>query len=119
MRRILYAAVVAGLLAGAAMPLSRAGSDETVEVQGFVVDKWCGGANANVEGKGCVIACNKKGASLVFHSERGKTYGLSDQKVALAHVGRKVRVEATLDDDGVLTVKSWSDVVESEPREKS
>jgi hypothetical protein len=47
--------------------------------------------------------CHANGAKLVLYVD-GKTYGLSDQKMALSHVGHEVSVTGTVDKDGNLSV---------------
>ncbi len=80
-----------------------------MKLSGYVVDSWCGGGNARPEAKECILACNKKGAKLIFHTADGKSYKLKDQREALAHVGTRWQIEATLHGDGLLVVAKWTE----------
>ena len=86
-----------------------AGPAQVVRLQGFVVDSWCGKSNANPEGKACVVACAKKGAKLLFYTEKGESYTLTDRDEALKHVGRPMEIIGTVQ-DGVLKVGRWNEV---------
>jgi hypothetical protein len=90
------AALVA--LAGLALAGEHAEKAETVSVQGWITDTWCGKKNASAEGKACALACAKKGAELVLYApSEDKTYGLDDQEQAKGQVGHEVEVTGTLD----------------------
>jgi hypothetical protein len=79
-----------------------------VRLEGWVVDEWCAKNNAEPEKSDCVLACQKKGAALVFYTpDDHKLYALTDQKAALEHVGHKVKVIGTVDAAGALNVGSW------------
>jgi hypothetical protein len=71
-------------------------------VKGWIVDEYCGAKNANSEGTQCAKDCIKKGAKAVLAAD-GKTYGLSNQKLATAHAGQEVEVTGTIK-DGLITV---------------
>jgi hypothetical protein len=85
-------------LAMALVAVLPAAAGQDVELTGWITDEWCGARNANAEGAGCAKACAKKGAELVLATE-GKLYKLSDKELALEHVGYKVTVKGTLEDD--------------------
>ena len=100
-----------GILAVAAlalaMPLGVLAGDagKNVELTGYITDMWCGKANANAEGAGCIKACAKKGSDLAIFSE-GKLYKLTDKDAALEHVGYEVVVTGTLHEDGSITART-------------
>jgi hypothetical protein len=73
-------------------------------VKGWVVDEYCGAKNANANGAQCAKDCIKNGAKAVLAAD-GKTYGLSNQKLATAHAGHEVEVTGTIDKDGNITVE--------------
>ena len=79
---------------------------EQVELSGWITDEYCGKANANAEGKGCALACAKKGAQLVLYSNE-KIYKLSDQEGAKQHVGHEVVVHGVLAEDGTVKVSKF------------
>ena len=70
---------------------------------GWIADSFCGAKNANAAGAQCARDCYAKGAKLVLVTG-GKTYNLSDQKLALEHVGHEVAVTGTVDKDGNVAV---------------
>ena len=76
---------------------------EDVELTGWITDAWCGARNANAEGGGCTKECAEKGADLVLYTGE-KLYKLSDKALALEHVGHKVTVKGTLEEDTVSVV---------------
>ena len=98
-----------GMLALAALALAPgafAGDDtKTVELTGYITDMWCGKANANAQGVGCIKACAKKGSDVAIFAE-GKLYKLTDKDAALEHVGHEVVVKGTLNKDGSVTASS-------------
>ena len=104
MKRTMTLALALVLVAGPVL----AGAMRLVRVEGYVVDSWCGKANANDQGANCVVECNKKGADLVFHTSEGKTYELADQKDAQGHIGQKMVILGSVDSEGSLKVGSWS-----------
>lgn len=89
---------VAAGLALALVAVLPAGAGQDVELTGWITDEWCGAKNANAEGSCCAKACAEKGAALVLATE-GKLYKLSDKELALEHIGYKVTVRGTLEDD--------------------
>src|SRR5262249_15115036 len=91
------------VLAGAA-PLLAAGPTEPTTLKGWIADSYCGAKNANAEGAGCAEACVKNGAKLVLVSA-GKTYQLSDQKLALEHLGREVDVTGTVENETITVTR--------------
>ena len=100
---ILTAVVIAlaGISALSAGDKAAAGSST---ITGWVVDEYCGAKNANAEGTQCAKDCIKKGAKAVLAAD-GKTYNLSNQKLATAHAGQQVEVTGTVDKDGNITVE--------------
>ncbi|HKQ61979.1 MAG TPA: hypothetical protein VJS92_11865 [Candidatus Polarisedimenticolaceae bacterium] len=107
-KRSILALAACLALAGATAVQAEGG--RLVRMEGWVVDEWCNKANANAEGKSCVLDCHGKGAALVFFSD-GKVYHMSeqDQTKALDQVGKKVAVVGSLGDDGVLKVGSFGE----------
>jgi hypothetical protein len=80
-----------------------AGDAKSTTLTGWIADSYCGAANANAKGAQCTKDCYAKGAKLVLVAD-GKTYNLSDQKLALANVGHEVAVTGTVDKDGNVAV---------------
>jgi hypothetical protein len=101
----ILALTVAVLIAALALGAALASDSEPVTLTGWIVDQSCGKANANPEGKDCVLSCNKSGSPLVL-SSGDKLYPLSDQKAALTHVGHEVVVTGKLDAKGGIKVAS-------------
>jgi hypothetical protein len=101
------------LAAGFALAGDEAGSQ--VKLEGWIVDEWCGKANANAEGKDCILKCRKDGSPLVFFSE-DKLYKLSDQKGAEQHVGYKVLVTGTLEADDTIKVTQFAKAPEKDDK---
>jgi hypothetical protein len=101
----IVALTVAVLIAAFAFGPALASDAQEVTLSGWIVDKSCGKANANAEGKDCVLSCNKSGSPLVL-SSGDKLYPLSDQKTALTHVGHEVVVKGKLDAKGGIKVAS-------------
>jgi hypothetical protein len=95
---ISLAAVAVFALAFAAPTLAGDASKE-VKLTGYITDEWCGAKNANAEGVGCAKACAKKGSDMAIYSD-GKLYKLSDKEAALKHLGVKVQVTGTLNEEG-------------------
>jgi len=75
-----------------------------VTVQGWITDSFCGANNANAAGAKCAKDCYKNGAKLELVAE-GKTYQLSDQKMAFENVGHEVVVTGTIDKDTIKVDK--------------
>ena len=73
-------------------------------VKGWITDSFCGAKNANEAGAGCAKDCYKKGAKLELVAD-GKTYQISDQKSAFAHLGHEVVITGTLDKDTIKVDK--------------
>ena len=91
-------AVVLVSVAGLALAGEQAEKGDTVSVQGWITDEWCGKKNASAEGKACSLACAKKGSALVLYSPSDdKTYGLDDQQQAKSQIGHEVKVTGTID----------------------
>jgi hypothetical protein len=92
---------LAGITTISAGETATAAKSETIK--GWVVDEYCGAKNANASGEQCAKDCIKKGAKAVLSAD-GKTYGLSNQKLATAHAGHEVEVTGTVK-DGMITVE--------------
>jgi hypothetical protein len=90
-------------LALALLAPALAGDAGATTLTGWIADSYCGAKNANAAGAQCTRDCVAKGAKLVLVAG-GKTYGLSDQKLALEHVGHEVAVTGTVDKDGNVAV---------------
>ncbi len=91
-------AVVLVSVAGLALAGEHAEKGDSVSVQGWITDEWCGKKNASTEGKACALACAKKGSELVLYSPTDdKTYGLDDQEQAKSQIGHEVKVTGTVD----------------------
>lgn len=110
MRKIVTVAAVALMLIGLAAPALAADEKAGVELSGWIADEKCGANNANAEGAACTKACAKNGAALVLVSG-DKIYKLSDQKLAMSHIGYEVVVVGTLKADTVqvTAIKKKSD----------
>lgn len=109
-RSVLWVVALGILVLGplVALPAVASGaSAKSVQVEGWVVDEWCGKANANPGGKDCTLECYKKGSALVLVTD-DKVYKLKDQKSAVNHVGHKVRVKGTLEGADVLAVAEFA-----------
>ena len=91
-----------------------AGDAASTTLTGWIADSYCGAANANAAGAKCTKDCYAKGAKLVLVAD-GKTYNLSDQKLALTHVGHEVAVTGTVDKDGNVAVAK----IEAAPAKKA
>ena len=105
MKKALLIAVALAFVAALALPALAGDSEQEVKLAGWITDEWCGEKNANADGAGCAKACAKKGAELVLFSE-GTVYKLSDQKIALEHVGHEVIVKGLLKDENTVEVNS-------------
>ena len=92
---------LAGITTLSAGETAAAAKSETIK--GWVVDEYCGAKNANASGEQCAKDCIKKGAKAVLSAD-GKTYGLSNQKLATAHAGPEVEVTGTVK-DGMINVE--------------
>src|SRR5262245_58589982 len=92
---------LAGLTTLSAGEPAAAGSST---VKGWIVDEYCGAKNANAAGTQCAKDCIKKGAKAVLSAD-GKTYGLSNQKLATTLAGQEVEVTGTVDKDGNIAVE--------------
>jgi hypothetical protein len=90
-------------LAGINMLSAAETAAKSETVKGWVVDEYCGAKNANANGEQCAKDCIKKGAKAVLAAD-GKTYGLSNQKLATAHAGHEVEVTGTIK-DGMIEVE--------------
>jgi len=108
MRSLVSLVCVVALIALVFAPVS-AGEAATTTVKGWITDSDCGAKNANAEGAACIKSCYASGAKLVLYAD-GKTYQLSDQKMALSHVGHEVAVTGTVDKDGRMNVAKMESV---------
>jgi len=102
--RVLAAALVACLLA---VPILAGEEAKEVALTGWIADKWCGAKNANADpgSVACAKSCAEKGSPMVLVAD-GKTYELSDKKLAVEHIGHEVVVKGTLVSDDKIEVKS-------------
>jgi hypothetical protein len=99
MRKILVTVILSFTAAGLLANPEHSRKVQAGQWTGWIVDSTCGSRNANTQGKGCVLSCAKKGASLLLFTEANRPlFGLDDQKTAAQHVGERVRV--TGDQDG-------------------
>jgi bisphosphoglycerate-independent phosphoglycerate mutase (AlkP superfamily) len=73
-------------------------------VQGWITDSFCGANNANAAGAKCAKDCYKNGAKLELVAD-GKTYQLSDQKLAFENIGHEVVITGTIDKDMIKVEK--------------
>jgi hypothetical protein len=102
MKRLATLASMIALVVALVTP-ALAGDAGSTTLTGWITDSYCGANNANAAGAQCIRDCAAKGAKLVLVAG-GKTYNLSDQKLALEHVGHEVAVTGTLDKDGNVAV---------------
>ncbi|NIM60279.1 MAG: hypothetical protein GTN89_00570 [Acidobacteria bacterium] len=87
-----------------------AGAEETrslVRVEGWIVDSYCRGKNANPEGAQDSLECVKKGAKLILLADDGTTYWLENQEVAAKHLGKKVHVFGMVDGERNLRAGNY------------
>jgi len=97
-------AVVIALAGISTLSAGEKAATASSEVKGWIVDEYCGAKNANAAGAQCAKDCVKKGAKAVLAAD-GKTYSLSNQKLATTHVGEEVVVTGTVDKDGNIAVE--------------
>ena len=102
MKRLVTLGSVIALVLALIAPALAADAGATT-LTGWLADSYCGAKNANAAGAQCTRDCVAKGAKLVLVAG-GKTYNLSDQKLALEHVGHEVAVTGTVDKDGNVAV---------------
>lgn len=102
MKRLMSLTTVLALAMALAVP-ALAGEPSPTTLKGWIADSFCGAKNANAAGAQCTKDCYAKGAKLVLVAD-GKTYNLSDQKLALQHVGHEVAVTGVVDKDGNVAV---------------
>lgn len=85
-------------------PLFADGQPGSTTLKGWIADSYCGAKNANAAGAKCTRDCVKNGAKLVLVAG-DKTYEISDQKLALEHVGHEVAVTGTVDNETIKVTK--------------
>lgn len=73
-------------------------------VKGWITDSFCGANNANAAGAKCAKDCYKNGAKLELVAD-GKTYQISDQKLAFENIGHEVVITGTIEKDTIKVVK--------------
>ena len=100
MKRLMSLGSVLTLGLALAVPAFAGDAAKPTEVKGWITDSFCGAKNANAEGAGCAKDCYKKGAKLELVAD-GKTYQLSDQKLAFENIGHEVVVTGTIDKDTI------------------
>ena len=103
MKKLVTTTLVLALVLALGLPAVGGDDAKDVKLTGWITDEWCGAKNANADGAGCAKHCAKQGAQLVLFSD-GKLYKLSDQKVALEHVGHKVDVSGKLKGEDTIEV---------------
>ena len=79
-------------------------ADKPTTVKGWITDSFCGANNANAAGAKCARDCYKNGAKLQLVAD-GKTYQLSDQKLAFENIGHEVVITGTIDKDTIKVDK--------------
>ena len=109
MKQLISIACVLALALFVAAPVRAGEAGAQTTLKGWITDDDCGAKNANAEGADCIKMCQKNGAKLVLYAD-GKTYGLSDQKLALSHIGHEVAVTGTVDKNGNVTVAKMESV---------
>lgn len=89
------------------MPILAGDETKEVALTGWIADKWCGAKNANGDpaSVACAKSCAEKGSPMVLVAD-GKTYELSDKKLAVEHIGYEVVVTGTLVSEDKIEVKS-------------
>ncbi len=102
-KKLVITTLVLALALTLGLPAVSGDEAKDVKLSGWITDEWCGAANANADGASCARHCAKNGAQLVLFSD-GKLYKLSDQKVALEHVGHKVDVSGKLKGEDTIEV---------------
>ena len=106
-RKLIRVLTAFALACALAMPVLGGDDPKEVALTGWIADKWCGARNANddPESVACAKACAEKGSPMVLVAG-GKTYELSDKKLAVEHIGHEVVVKGTLVSDDKIEVKS-------------
>ena len=106
-RKMMRVLTAFALLCVLAMPVLGGDDPKEVTLTGWIADKWCGAKNANddPESVACAKSCAEKGSPMVLVAG-GKTYELSDKKLAVEHIGHEVVVKGTLVSDDKIEVKS-------------
>ena len=102
MKRLCSAAAILALLLVPAVGFADDAQPNTVK--GWITDSFCGANNANAAGAKCARDCYKNGAKLELVAD-GKTYQISDQKLAFENIGREVVITGTIDKDTIKVVK--------------
>jgi hypothetical protein len=100
----LLTAVVIALAGMSTLSAGEKAAAGSSTVKGWIVDEYCGAKNANAAGTQCAKDCIKKGAKAVLAAD-GKTYNLSNQKLATTLAGQEVEVTGTIDKDGMISVE--------------
>ena len=98
MKKALSVVAILALALAVSLPAVAEESEKEVKLTGWITDQWCGAKNANAAGADCARACAEKGSALVLFSD-GKLYGLSDQTLAKEHIGHKVLVKGTIEEE--------------------
>jgi len=94
LRKIAIALVAVVIVVG--LPLYAA------EWTGWITDEHCGAKGASTGHKSCALKCAEDGAALVFYNPADeKIYKLSDQAAAKEHLGEKVKVVGTLEEETI------------------
>ena len=96
-----------------AIALASAGFAAGEEFVGWLTDEKCAAEKKATSGGhgACAKACYEKGEPIVLVTEKdGKIYRLDEDDVTLPHLGKKVKIQGTADDnfievDSVTPVK--------------
>lgn len=105
-KKMIVLATVLGVLA---MAIPAVAGGKEMKMSGWVSCECCAAKNANPEGKDCTIACHKQGKALVLVAD-GKTYKLSDQRMAAENIGYEVMVTGTMEKGDTIKVSAMSKV---------
>lgn len=105
MKRLMaFCSVLAFVLLLAAPAMAGDAAAPPTTVKGWITDSYCGANNANAAGAKCARDCYKNGAKLELVAD-GKTYQISDQKIAFENIGHEVVITGTIEKDTIKVVK--------------
>lgn len=88
-----------------ALPALAGQTGKPVELTGYIADHWCEKSKPEEPCVDCAMTCSEEDADVVIYAN-GKLYRLDDRKEAAKHIGHKVVVKGTVDQDDRVTVKS-------------
>ena len=94
---------------GLAAQIDREPSMSLVRVSGWIVDAKKGAEHANADSKQAVLDNHDKGSPLIFVTDSGKVYALSDedQAKAVEKVGAETVILGSKDGEGNLKIGSF------------